>query len=199
MASIPPPTRGAVVMSDSNEASNDSHQLSDAEDHDHDHDHPNLDLDLDENQHQNPADPNADAPSPDPSADPSSSSSPPPPKLTTSYLPIFPLPPLPAIPDAIIRKKVFTHTSMARIQRAAEGQQAKQKGAFEDPIGEPTMHYEKLEFVGDSWVLLLFFFLFSFFLFPFLFLFFSFLFFSFLVFAGSANHPGLWLANQPSR
>jgi dsRNA-specific ribonuclease len=166
-------------MSDSNEASqfNDRHHSSDAEgDAD--------DLNLSENQHQNPTDPNTKPCDPSASASASnhSTTSPPPPlpKLTTPHLPIFPLPPLPPIPDTIIRKKVFTHTSMARIQRAAEGQHAKQKekGAFEDPIGEPTMHYEKLEFVGDSWVLLCF----SFFSFSFLFLFSfsSLLFFSFL-------------------
>ncbi|OCF40079.1 hypothetical protein I317_06092 [Kwoniella heveanensis CBS 569] len=60
--------------------------------------------------------------------------------IPVEQLPVFPLPPLPAIEDPDLLKQVFTHQSL--FERA--------RGRFEDPIGSPTKHYEKLEHVGDA-------------------------------------------------
>ncbi|WVF66229.1 hypothetical protein IAT40_000969 [Kwoniella sp. CBS 6097] len=60
--------------------------------------------------------------------------------IPVEQLPVFPLPPLPAIEDADLLKQVFTHQSL--FERA--------RGKFEDSIDNPTKHYEKLEHVGDA-------------------------------------------------
>ncbi|WWC66881.1 uncharacterized protein I206_100788 [Kwoniella pini CBS 10737] len=60
--------------------------------------------------------------------------------IPVEQLPVFALPPMPPIEDPDLLKQVFTHQSL--FERA--------KGQFEDPIDNPSKHYEKLEHVGDS-------------------------------------------------
>lgn len=60
--------------------------------------------------------------------------------LPVEQLPVFPLPPLPAIEDPELLKQVFTHSSLFEYSR----------GVFEEPEDRPARHYEKLEHVGDS-------------------------------------------------
>ncbi|WVQ93851.1 hypothetical protein IAU59_000929 [Kwoniella sp. CBS 9459] len=60
--------------------------------------------------------------------------------IPVEQLPVFPLPPLPAIEDHELLKQVFTHQSL--FERA--------RGKFEDAVDSPAKHYEKLEHVGDA-------------------------------------------------
>ncbi|WRT63661.1 uncharacterized protein IL334_000584 [Kwoniella shivajii] len=60
--------------------------------------------------------------------------------IPVEQLPVFALPPMPTIDDPDLLKQVFTHQSLFERSR----------GRFEDPIDNPSKHYEKLEHVGDS-------------------------------------------------
>ncbi|WWC58068.1 uncharacterized protein I303_100603 [Kwoniella dejecticola CBS 10117] len=60
--------------------------------------------------------------------------------IPVEQLPVFALPPMPPIEDPELLAQVFTHQSLFE----------RQKGRFEDPLDNPSKHYEKLEHVGDS-------------------------------------------------
>ncbi|WVW81740.1 hypothetical protein I302_103736 [Kwoniella bestiolae CBS 10118] len=60
--------------------------------------------------------------------------------IPVEQLPVFALPPMPAIDNPDLLKQVFTHQSLFERPR----------GRFEDPKDDPIKHYEKLEHVGDS-------------------------------------------------